>query len=115
MHFGSCEYQWAGSVPRSRLPPSGWENCADAGCAERHRSAVKAAKQESDRTVTMRPSSARHEGALDHVVARISHMRGLIESSRVQQLRQLSEHRRAAADHRAIDQRIERRNAEYFE
>jgi hypothetical protein len=49
--LGSCEYQWAGSEPRSRLPPSGWGNWADAGIAERHRSAVKAAKKESDRKV----------------------------------------------------------------
>src|ERR1700733_2954120 len=49
MHLGSCEYQWAGRTPRSRLPPSGWGNWADAGFAERPRSTVRAAKQESVR------------------------------------------------------------------
>jgi hypothetical protein len=42
------------------------------------------ASQRTAITLGAGPVLASHEGALDHVVARISHMPGLVESPRVQ-------------------------------
>ena len=56
------------------------------------------------------------EGALDHVVAQLPGvMAGHLEAAGIEQSGGVGQHRRAAADHRAIAGRIERRFADVGE